>query len=403
MYRALREDAERLADQVVSFTRELIQTPSLSLHEEKVAAKIRDCMRDLDFDLVFIDDAGNVVGMLTGGDPSQTLLLHTHMDTSNLGPLDEWSHPPLGAETSGGRIFGLGAADGKAAIASQVFASHLVARTLAPPTTNLLVVATVAGECGCSVGTRFLADSTLPRIGVKPRFCVLGEPTGLDVGIGHDGWARIDFDVHAPSREAATCAAEIVSRELRQHCETGGVRHGRPVMTACAACSEESVDGWRSRVQVLRRVFPGEAVSDILHCLECHVSSELRGLRCVELQVQVHREQQVLYTGRQATVSIAAAPWSTSLAHPLVDRARESLLAAGLPWNPRMWGGARLGMATAGSVLSVDFGVPSICFGPGDESEVGAPDESVAMSEVALAVSGLAALAYGLGQVERPH
>lgn len=403
MYRALREDAERLADQVVSFTRELIRTPSPSLHEEKVAAKVRDCMRDLDFDLVFIDDAGNVVGMVAGGDPSQTLLLLSHMDTSRVGPLDEWSHPPLGAETSGGRVFGLGAADGKAAIASQVFASHIVSRRLAPPRTNLLVVATVAEEGGCSVGTRFLAHSTLPRIGVEPRFCVLGEPTGLDVGIGHDGFARIDFDVRAPGREAAACAAEIVSRELRQHCETGGVGHGRPVMTASPARSEASADGWRSRVQVLRRVFPGEAVADILRCLECHVSSELCGLRSVDLQVHVHHEEQVLYTGRQATVTIAAAPWSTSLTHPLVDGARESLLAAGLPWNPRMWAVDRLGMATAGSVLAVDFGVPSICFGPGDESEVGAPDESVAMSEVALAVSGFAALAYGLGQVERAH
>jgi hypothetical protein len=68
-----------------------------------------------------------------------------------------------------------------------------------------------------------------------------------------------------------------------------------------------------------------------------------------------------------------------------------------------MWAVDRLGMATAGSVLAVDFAVPSICFGPGDESEVGAPDESVAMSEVALAVSGLAALACGFGQVESCH
>ncbi len=397
MYRTLHEDASQLADEVVSFASELIRTPSLRLHEEQVASKVRDRMRDLDFDLVFTDDAGNVVGVVAGGDPRLTVMLHTHMDTADLGPLAEWSHPPLAADLADDRLYGLGAAECKGAIASQVFAGHLLARRLVQPRVNLVVVAAVAGESGCSVGSRHLVRKTLPRIGLEPMLCILGEPTGLDVCIGHDGWVRIDLDVRTPDLKMAECVAEIVHQELGQHCDTGSEARRPVVMTAGAPRTEKAEEGCRCRVQVMRRLFFGETVESILNCLRRHLSSELRGLPDLNVDVHVREEDQELYTGRRAKVTCLSVPWSTNLAQPLVDSVRTSLVSAGLPWSPRPWS-RRLGLGTAGGMLTADLGVPVICFGPGNEDEINTPDESVPVFELVDAVYGLAAVGYGLSQ-----
>jgi acetylornithine deacetylase/succinyl-diaminopimelate desuccinylase-like protein len=398
MYRSLRDDAERLKPDIVSFTQELVRTPSLSLHEGQIAATIRQTMRELAYDLAFTDEAGNVVGVVAGDDPKSTVLLESHMDTATPGNLASWSYPPLAAEIAADRIVGLGAAECKASLAAQVFAGHVVAERLVQRRVNVVVAAVVAEENGCSVGARHLLGQTLPNIGCEPKLCVLGEPTGLDVCFGHDGWACIDLDVVTRQPTVAACAAEIVYRELSRHCDSNGWSRAEAVMTAEPPVTETTPDGVRCRVRVVRRLFQGEVVDEIMRWIENHVVSELRGLHPVTIDVRIHKEEQELYTGRRTTVAIVTPPWSTNLTDPTLDCVRESLLKAGLAWNPRHWALKRLGAGTAGSVLTADFDLPVICFGPGDEAHVNAPDESVGVAELIDAVYGLTAIVSGLNR-----
>jgi acetylornithine deacetylase/succinyl-diaminopimelate desuccinylase-like protein len=398
MYSSLREDVERLSDEVVGFTRELVRTPSLSLHEGEVAAKVQDMMRDLSYDLAFTDEAGNVVGVVAGGDPLCTVLLESHMDTAVLDSPSSWSYPPLAAEMADDRIVGLGAAECKASLAAQVFAGHVLARRLAQPHVNIVVAAVVAEENGCAIGTRHLLSRTLPNIGCSPMLCLLGEPTGLDVCFGHDGWACIDLDIVARQPAVATCAAEIVHRELIRHCDSNGWARADTVMTAEPPVMSVAPDGTTCRLRVFRRLFQGEVIDEIVQWIAAHVSSELEGLQPLAIDVHVHEEEQELYTGRRSRVAIVTPPWSTKLIHPTLDCVRDSLLNAGLSWNPRHLALKRLGRGTAGSVLSVEFGLPAICFGPGDEAQVSSPDESVGVAELVEAVVGLTAIVSGLNR-----
>jgi acetylornithine deacetylase/succinyl-diaminopimelate desuccinylase-like protein len=85
-------------------------------------------MRDLGFDDVWTDAAGNVAGRIKGQNPGRTVLLATHLDTAAPGDLALWEHDPFGAEMADGWIHGLGAASNKAAIASQVYAAAALRR-----------------------------------------------------------------------------------------------------------------------------------------------------------------------------------------------------------------------------------------------------------------------------------
>lgn len=86
----------------------------------------------------------------------------------------------------------------------------------------------------------------------------------------------------------------------------------------------------------------------------------------------------------------------TDLLHPMVERAREALLTAGLRWDPEKWHLDRLGMGTAGSMLTRDFGIPTIGFGPGDEAQAHAVNQSVSIFRLTEATYGTVVLMHGL-------
>jgi acetylornithine deacetylase/succinyl-diaminopimelate desuccinylase-like protein len=88
--------------------------------------------------------------------------------------------------------------------------------------------------------------------------------------------------------------------------------------------------------------------------------------------------------------------WTTDPFHPLMERARQSLSAAACMARPGKWALDRIGMGTAGSVLTREFHVPTIGYGPGTELMAHAVDESVNIEKVSEAVYGTAAIVHGL-------
>ena len=200
MYKELKRQAEKVSDEVIRSTQDLIRTPSPSLHEYDAAARIENLMRELDYDLVCNDDVGNVVGVIAGGDPEFTIVMTSHMDTVEPNGTDTWNGSPFSGEIVDGRIVGVGAADCKSGLVSQVYAGHVLDTTGLPLRGNIVVAATVAEENGCSVGVQHLLDTTLPHLGMEPKFVVLGEPTTLKVCYGHDGWVGVDIGSRAPRR-----------------------------------------------------------------------------------------------------------------------------------------------------------------------------------------------------------
>ena len=87
MYPTLRKQVEGLRDGIIRFTQDLVRTSSLSLCETDVAWMVESKMRDLEYDMVFTDEIGNIVGVIRGGDPSFTVVLNSHMDTVRPDPV----------------------------------------------------------------------------------------------------------------------------------------------------------------------------------------------------------------------------------------------------------------------------------------------------------------------------
>ncbi|MGI5862442.1 MAG: M20/M25/M40 family metallo-hydrolase [Myxococcales bacterium] len=90
----------------------------------------------------------------TGGGP---LLLTGHLDVA---PADaaEWKHPPFGAETEEGWLYGRGALDMKGHLAACAMVLKQLARDDVKLKRDVIFAAVADGRTGCDLGARFLVD-----------------------------------------------------------------------------------------------------------------------------------------------------------------------------------------------------------------------------------------------------
>ena len=387
--------ADSLRDEAIRITQELIRIPSFSLQEEKVADRVQRLLEEMSYDLVFRDSAGNVIGVMVGGDDGPTVLLNSHMDTVR--PDGVWGDSPFSGNLRDGQLYGLGAADCKGGLVTQILAGRVLNESRLPLRGTLVVAMTVAEENGCRAGARHLLDVTLPKLGFEPDLAVLGEPTSLNLCNGHDGWVDIDVSVEDKQKATVRRASELIYRYLEnpepKHENKNGnemIRIDQPLYRLVGETTEATI-------RVRHRVTIGESADEWVQWVQHRVMSALKILDRIPFTVHIHKERQRMYTGLAADVSYQTEPWVT---HPLdlpIDNAHTALAAAGfgdVPIRRRTLG--RLGMGTAGSELVVNYNVPTVGFGPGDESSAHTADEHVDVDKLAEAIYGTAVLAHSV-------
>jgi acetylornithine deacetylase/succinyl-diaminopimelate desuccinylase-like protein len=392
MYDLLKGKLEGLQSELMSFAQALLRTRSLSRDESSAAALVKKQLHALDFDTVTTDNLGNVVGVLHGVEDGPNLLLASHMDT--VAPADEsgWPGSPWSGRIADGKLYGLGAADCKGGLAAQVFAAGLLKRSLLPLRGNLIVAATVAEENGISFGMRGLIEFTLKEMGLRPEYAILGEPTDLGLYYGHDGRAELDIRLRSNNPFHLADAADLVSNGMGDTDPTAAVQAmlmGKPHF--------EDSHGLRcATIGVEHRLGPEEAVDGMVGRIRRETERLAQLAGAVEVEVAVRESAETLATGLVMKVKRVTHAWSTDPFSPLLSRARQSLAAAGCAVRPGKWKLSRLGMGTSGSVLSNEFHIPTIGYGPGREEEAHSQGESVEIAKIVECTYGTAAMAHGL-------
>jgi len=139
----------------------MLKIYSPSGREEKLAAFLKTELRNLSFERVRTDTAGNVYGEVGSGSP--TVLLCGHMDTVP---------GRVAVKTEDGQLYGRGAVDAKASLAALISA----ASSFEPSRrTGRVVVVGVVEEEQTAKGIRQLLREDL-----KVDYAVFGEPSGVN-------------------------------------------------------------------------------------------------------------------------------------------------------------------------------------------------------------------------------
>ena len=392
MYDLLKMKNEWSRAQAIQFARGLIQTASPSLSENAAANLVAQEMRKIGYDKVVQDTAGNVVGVMLGMQAGPTILLNSHLDTVDWKG-DTWERDPLGGEVSDGKLFGIGAADCKGGLAAQVYAGDLLKRSLLPLKGNLIVSATVAEQNGRSPGIRTLMEQTLPDLELKPDYAVLGEPTGLGLYYGHDGWMEVEIVVQGANPFHVDDATRSIAKDLNA---SNGSSSGRFAWAAREPRFQDTPGGRRAVIQADRRLTSSESSEDVIRQLKHEANLVVNGSGSVAVEVAICQEYQQMYTGKTTVVRQLVNSWTTDPFSPLVERARQSLSAGGCEVRPGKWELGRSGMGTAGGMLVKEFNLPTIGYGPGAEQQAHAVDEYVETDKIAQAIYGTALIAHSL-------
>jgi acetylornithine deacetylase len=302
-----------------------------------------------------------------------------------------WTVPPFALTERDGRFYGRGAADMKGFAACAIAAMiKAAARPLKVP---LHLALSYDEEIGC-MGVRSLIDM-LAAAPVRPRFCIVGEPTLMQVATGHKG--KIALRATCTGREGHSALAPMALNAL--HLAADFVNVVRALQTRVATTGQRDGDydvpyttlhvgKLNGGVQV--NIVPNTAVVDF----------EIRSLAGEDtdaLIAELKAGAETIVAPLRAEFPEAAIKVERLWDYPGLGTASD----AGVVNFVKSLTGAnstmKVAFGTEGGLFDARLGIPTVICGPGSMAQGHKPDEYVSVEQIARCEAMLDAL---IGRLE---
>jgi putative selenium metabolism hydrolase len=370
---------------LVEFTRDIIRIRSLSGEEGPVVERIVLEMNHLGYDDAWIDQAGNALGLIQGHKPGKCILLDAHVDTVTANP-EDWHSDPWAADIREGRIYGRGSADTKGNLAAMVYGASRVNRE---EIMGSIIV------CG-SVHEELMEGGSLQLV-IKenlPDYVVIGEATHLQLNRGGRGRAEVVVETigksaHSSSPEVGSCAVHKMMHLIEAIEQQPPLQHpflgsGSMVLTDIISnpYPGSSVIPNRCRVTFDRRLLLNESIDSIIE--EVKNSARAANVECI---VKVLDGQETTYRGFQMQAPKFFPAWILEEEHPLVQHAYDALKNLNPDTEIKSFQFCTNAASSAGM-----FGIPSIGYGLGRETDAHTANESISIEELVQATRGYQAI-----------
>ncbi|MGH3491070.1 MAG: M20 family metallopeptidase [Actinopolymorphaceae bacterium] len=322
------------------------------------------------------------------GPAKPTVMLNSHLDVVPAGP--GWSVTPFTAVEKGGRLYGRGAADAKASLASMAVAAMGLCRPdEAGELSGTLVYTAVIDEEAGSAGVQRLLDQH------RADGAIVGEPTGGHLFTAHQGSVCPVVEVTArtaptaqTARTARTAPAgrsaharasnsganaivhaaaliELIGDYDRVLAGRGHMLVGAPTVTPVLVEGGEAYGSVpeRCRLTLDRRLVPGETEKDALMEIE-------------QLLAQFNTDYAPVTARVVDYAPTTGGPSETPTGHPFVVSCQRGLAEAGLAVQV---GGLGVGCDMTHFRAA---GIPCVVTGPGAVEAMHIVDEYVDLDEV---------------------
>ena len=324
--------------------REMLEIPSPSGGEGKLAAYLAQAMAGLGFD-AWTDSVGNAVGVIDRGAGPHVMLLG-HLDTVP---------DQIPVRQVNERLYGRGASDAQGPLAAMICAAAGASSFRG----RICVIGAVEEELPSARGAIAVRDTYR-----QPRACIIGEPSGSrSVVIGYKGKLDLHYAVECPS--AHTTSPDPKASEL------------------AAAC-------WTALNEILGRTdhtafrLPGATLESI--CGDTTRAEARIGVRtppCFDVDTFL-TELRERMPGGTLTVLAARAPCVADRRNPVVQA-----LTAGIR---RRSARPSLVLKTATSdmnTLAEAWDLPMASYGPGDSKLDHTSEESIALDDYLFSIQVL--------------
>jgi len=312
-----------------------------------------------------------------GGSGSGGVVLSGHTDVV---PTDgqAWTSDPFRMTERDGRLLGRGAADMKGFLACAVRAALLAAgRRLRRP---LHLAFSYDEELGC-LGVRGMLDQ-LAASGLRPEFCIVGEPTGMAVMTGHKG--KVAARATCCGTAAHTALAPRALNAIHLATDLVGALRRQQAVLAEGVTQDAAYDVPYTTLHVAS--IAGGLVSNIVPD-RCAVTFEIRNIAADDARAvlgDVERDAAALVLAAQARFPQAAIAFEVTNDYPGLDTplgapvvAFACALAGSLPLG-------KVAFGTEAGLFQQRLGVPGVVCGPGSMEQGHKPDEFVTREQLGL-------------------
>jgi putative selenium metabolism hydrolase len=356
----------------------LVQTKSLSTKEKDVVELIKSMMEEANFDEVFIDGLGNVIGRIGNG--KKVIAIDGHIDTVDVGNLDNWTFDPFSGEIKDGYVLGRGSADQKGGVASFITAGKILKEIGLKNDATIYFVGSVMEEDCDGLCWKFIIEEDK----IKPDVVILTEPTKCNIYRGHRGRMEIEVEfrglsAHGSAPERGKNAIYMAAHSLieieklndnlafDEFLGKGSVTVSQIVSDSPSLCAVADY----CRFHLDRRLTFGEDKDLALNQIK-NIVSKFNG------EVKLRYYEETSFTGKKYGMEKYYPTWKMELDHPVVQngiRAYKELFNT----DPIV---DKWTFSTNGVVIRGVYGIPAIGFGPGDEVFAHAPDEKISIDDL---------------------
>lgn len=341
--------------------------------------EVAGLLRGAGLDPVILPDAsGGKANLFVTVGPTDRggVMLSGHTDVV---PVDgqAWTVPPFALTRRDGRLYGRGAADMKGFVASALSAVLKAAgRELRTP---LHLALSYDEEVGC-LGVGSVID-LLARAPHRPRLCLVGEPTGMQVATGHKG--KVALRATCTGREAHSALAPLGLNAIHLGADLIGHLRGLQDRLAREGPRDADYDVPYTTVHVGRieggvalNIVPNRCVVDfeIRHVVEDDLAALVAGLR-VQAEALAEAARAKAPEAGILVEEVNAYPGLGTPTDAEAVRFVQSLTGAN--------GTIKVAFGTEGGLFSERLGVPTVICGPGSMAQGHKPDEYVTEEQLA--------------------
>ena len=392
-------------DEVVELTRQLIRIPSFLWRESEIGHWLADWMRArgyaVDLQEVPLPDGGathQAIGRLRGDGSGPSLMLCGHTDTSDWNGdvfrRDQWRHDPFGADLVDGVIYGLGALNMKAGLASILMAAEALRRA-GTPLKGDLILACVVAETGGGVGALHLIES-----GYRTDYCIVTEAGNLDVGIISVGYVQGTIRIHGefkhrvPYINPIEKAARVIDAfspsyvQIPAAADGGWLRYERhPLIPGYPSMALRDIEHFQDVTSLSfdLRIIPGMTEASVHDDMRARLEQIKAADPYFEYELVIP-----VSAGQPNMPARAATPADSPLVEALVAAHTQVTRAA-----PTVGAGHRIG-ATADTCHFKGVGITCVEYGPGYIPIWPMVDECIEVEQIITATKTLALTAEAL-------
>jgi acetylornithine deacetylase len=356
-------------------------------------AYVRDMLAGAGIASVLIPDAAGGKANLyatVGPEGAGGVMLSGHTDVV---PVEgqAWTRPPFALTEGEGRLYGRGTADMKGFVACAVEAMLLAARR--PLAVPLHLALSYDEEIGC-MGVRSLIDM-LAAAPVRPRFCIVGEPTGMQVATGHKG--KVALRATCLGREGHSALAPLALNALHLAADFLGAVRALQAEVAATGLRDGDYDvpyttlhvgKMQGGVQV--NIVPNHAVLDF----------EIRSLAGEDVGGLIRRLEgaaEAIVAPLRGEFPEAAIRVERLWDYPGLGTPSDAGVVNFVKGLTGANGTIKVAFGTEGGLFDQRLGIPTVICGPGSMAQGHKPDEFVTVEQMERCRAMLGAL---IGRLE---